>query len=198
MSVALQPNPTLPTLTQPYPHNLPQVSNPILPYHTLTQPSPIHPQCPLLRIEPLSVPTRHSVIQSFVSLSAEGKDVLELNDSQQFKIVTAPATSQPMYLRSLLQVTNYIALIVSLSHRISNTPFLTDTYLPTHSYTPPYTYLPPPPLMVRPYLHLISHPTPPLCYGSSTYLPPLSHLPPPPSLFFFMVHPYRHYEPPPR
>ena len=72
-----------------------------LPYSILP---PLHTKCPLLRIEPLSVPTRHSVIQSFVSLSAEGKDVLELNDSQQFKIVTAPATSQPMYLRSLLQV----------------------------------------------------------------------------------------------
>ena len=60
-------------------------------------------QCPLLRIEPLSVPTRHSVIHSFVSLSPSSNNTIELSDAQQFKIVTAPATSQPMYLRSLLQ-----------------------------------------------------------------------------------------------
>ena len=60
-------------------------------------------QCALLRIEPLSVPTRHSVIHSFVALSSSSNNVIELSESQQFRIVTAPATSQPMYLRSLLQ-----------------------------------------------------------------------------------------------
>ena len=60
-------------------------------------------QCALLRIEPLSVPTRHSVINAFISLSSSNNNVIELTESQQFKIATAPATSQPMYLRSLLQ-----------------------------------------------------------------------------------------------
>jgi hypothetical protein len=71
-------------------------------------------QCPLLRIEPLSVPTRHNVIQSFVSLTADGSDMLQLNDSQQFKIVTAPATSQPMYLRSLLQALRATATLTAI------------------------------------------------------------------------------------
>jgi hypothetical protein len=55
--------------------------------------------CPLLRIEPLGVPTRHSIIDAFM----ERNDGIELTESQQFKIVTAQTTSQPMYLRSLLQ-----------------------------------------------------------------------------------------------
>ena len=71
-------------------------------------------QCPLLRIEPLSVPTRHNVIQSFVSLTADGSNMLQLNDSQQFKIVTAPATSQPMYLRSLLQALRATATLTAI------------------------------------------------------------------------------------
>lgn len=54
--------------------------------------------CPILRIEPLGVPTRHSIIDAFM----ERNDGIELTENQQFKIVTAQATSQPMYLRSLL------------------------------------------------------------------------------------------------
>lgn len=57
-------------------------------------------QCPMLRIEPLSVNTRHHVINAFMQRNS---DRLSLSENQQFKMVTAPATSQPMYLRSLLQ-----------------------------------------------------------------------------------------------
>jgi hypothetical protein len=40
--------------------------------------------------------------------------MLQLNDSQQFKIVTAPATSQPMYLRSLLQALRATATLTAI------------------------------------------------------------------------------------
>lgn len=71
-------------------------------------------QCALLRIEPLSVPTRHSVIHSFISLSSSNNNVIELTESQQFKIATAPATSQPMYLRSLLQALRATSSLTTL------------------------------------------------------------------------------------
>lgn len=56
--------------------------------------------CPLLKIEPLSVNTRDHVINAFVKQN-EGR--ITLSKNEQFKMVTAPATSQPMYLRILLQ-----------------------------------------------------------------------------------------------
>lgn len=56
-------------------------------------------QCPMLRIEPLGVPTRHSIISAFSSLFGS----FDITEPQQFKIVTSSSTSQPMYLRSLLQ-----------------------------------------------------------------------------------------------
>lgn len=57
-------------------------------------------QCPILKIEPLGVATRHSVINAFCSLHPEDVDISE---AQQFKIVTAQSSAQPMYLRTLLQ-----------------------------------------------------------------------------------------------
>lgn len=57
-------------------------------------------QCPILKIEPLGVATRHSVINAFCSLHPED---VEITESQQFKIVTAQSSAQPMYLRTLLQ-----------------------------------------------------------------------------------------------
>jgi len=57
-------------------------------------------KCPLLRIEPLSQQIRNNVIHAFLAMN-EG--AITLTDAQQFKIISAPATSQPMYLRSLLQ-----------------------------------------------------------------------------------------------
>jgi len=57
-------------------------------------------QCPTFRVEPLSVTTRHNVIAEF---SKQNKDLILFTEGEQFKIVTAPATSQPMYLRSILE-----------------------------------------------------------------------------------------------
>lgn len=57
-------------------------------------------QCPILKIEPLGVATRHSVINAFCSLHPDDVDISE---AQQFKIVTAQSSAQPMYLRTLLQ-----------------------------------------------------------------------------------------------
>ena len=57
-------------------------------------------KCPLLRIEPLSQQIRNNVIHAFLQMN---QGVISLTDAQQFKIISAPATSQPMYLRSLLQ-----------------------------------------------------------------------------------------------
>lgn len=80
-------------------------------------------QCALLRIDPLSAPTRHSVILSFMALSPSNS-TFELSDSQQMRIVTAPATSQPMYLRSLLQ-----ALRATSSFTIIPMDQLLETFL---------------------------------------------------------------------
>jgi hypothetical protein len=62
----------------------------------------IRRKCPLLRIEPLSQQIRNNVIHAFLTM-AMNENTISLTDSQQFKIISAPATSQPMYLRSLLQ-----------------------------------------------------------------------------------------------
>lgn len=56
--------------------------------------------CPLLYMEPLSTSIRHSIIDAFMD---QNLHVFDLTDNQQFKIASASATSQPMYLRSLLQ-----------------------------------------------------------------------------------------------
>jgi len=57
--------------------------------------------CPVLRIDPMNQQNRNAVILAFLSSSIHGTMVL--TEQQQFKIISAPATSQPMYLRSLLQ-----------------------------------------------------------------------------------------------
>lgn len=56
--------------------------------------------CPILRIDPLGVTIRHSVINAFTKIYAGS---LELTENQQFKIVTAQSSSQPLFLRALLQ-----------------------------------------------------------------------------------------------
>lgn len=56
--------------------------------------------CPILRIDPLGVTIRHSVINAFIKMSA---GTLDLTENQQFKIVTAQSSSQPLFLRALLQ-----------------------------------------------------------------------------------------------
>jgi len=65
-------------------------------------------QCPILKVEPLGVTTRHSVINAFCHLFD-----FDISESQQFKIVTAHSSAQPMYLRTLLQA---LRLITSLNH----------------------------------------------------------------------------------
>lgn len=59
--------------------------------------------CPMLRIEPMNQQNRNSVILAFLNSNLASPGVMELTEAQQFKIISAPATSQPMYLRSLLQ-----------------------------------------------------------------------------------------------
>ena len=69
-------------------------------------------KCPLLRIEPLSQQIRNNVIHAFLEMNS---DKITLNDAQQFKIISAPATSQPMYLRSLLQAVCMCSTLTSSS-----------------------------------------------------------------------------------
>lgn len=57
-------------------------------------------QCPVLRMEPLSVATRQTIVSTFCNLHSDEFDV---HESQQFKMVTHNASAQPLYLRSLLQ-----------------------------------------------------------------------------------------------
>lgn len=66
--------------------------------------------CPLLRIEPLNQTVRSQVILAFLS---SNQATMALTEQQQFKIISAPATSQPMYLRSLLQAIRLSASLTS-------------------------------------------------------------------------------------
>jgi hypothetical protein len=69
-------------------------------------------QCPILRMEPLGVETRHRVISSFTSMH-DGS--IELTEGQLYKVVTANATSQPMFLRALLQALRIASRLTSFS-----------------------------------------------------------------------------------
>lgn len=55
--------------------------------------------CPYLRMEPLTMDVRHSIIEAFVD---KFTDTLQLNSTQRFQIATAAASSQPMFLRTVL------------------------------------------------------------------------------------------------
>jgi hypothetical protein len=77
--------------------------------------------CPLLRIEPLNQQIRQNVINSFLHMN---KKILSLSEAQVFKIISAPVTSQPMYLRSLLQ-----AVCMSLKLTNSSIDQLLETFL---------------------------------------------------------------------
>jgi uncharacterized coiled-coil DUF342 family protein len=68
--------------------------------------------CPILRIDPLGVTIRHSVINAFIKMSA---GTLELTENQQFKIVTAQSSSQPLFLRALLQALRLTTSLTSIS-----------------------------------------------------------------------------------
>jgi hypothetical protein len=56
-------------------------------------------KCPELRMEPLGGNTRHKVIHEFINKFGSK---LKLNEKQHFRIVTARATAQPLFLRMLL------------------------------------------------------------------------------------------------
>lgn len=55
-------------------------------------------QCPVIRMEPLIIPTREQIVNSYRNIHPE----LKIYDIQQYKLWTS-ATAQPLYLRCLLQ-----------------------------------------------------------------------------------------------
>mmetsp|Transcript_21801 Transcript_21801/g.31736 ORF Transcript_21801/g.31736 Transcript_21801/m.31736 type:complete len:1197 (+) Transcript_21801:89-3679(+) len=58
-------------------------------------------QCPMLRMEPLSVSIRQTIVSTYCSLHRS--ENFAVHEQQEFKIVTGNAAAQPLYLRSLLQ-----------------------------------------------------------------------------------------------
>lgn len=71
--------------------------------------------CPILRMEPLGVETRHRVISSFTLMQSNSETPIELTEGQLYKVVTANATSQPMFLRALLQALRIASRLTSFS-----------------------------------------------------------------------------------
>lgn len=71
--------------------------------------------CPMLRIEPMNQQNRSSVILAFLNLNSANRGSMVLTEQQQFKIISAPATSQPMYLRSLLQAIRLTSELTTMS-----------------------------------------------------------------------------------
>lgn len=72
-------------------------------------------QCPVLRIEPLGIQTRQHVVSAFVGLHSGGGAAqrLDLTLQQQAKIINAPSSAQPMYLRALLQALRLSAALTN-------------------------------------------------------------------------------------
>ena len=64
--------------------------------------------CPFLRVEPLTMDVRHSIIEAFTTkYRRDENDIvrgLEIEEDQIFKLATAKAASQPMFLRTILYV----------------------------------------------------------------------------------------------
>jgi len=78
-------------------------------------------RCSMVSMDALSVNTRHNIINEFLSMHPGG---LVLQESNQFKIVTAPASAQPLFLRSLLQALRLGVFLTTLS-----VEHLLDSYL---------------------------------------------------------------------
>ena len=57
-------------------------------------------KCPTIRLQPLSVEVRHLIIGSFLKVNQQALQSLE--QAQQFRLVTAKASSQPLFLRTIL------------------------------------------------------------------------------------------------
>lgn len=74
-------------------------------------------QCPTLKIEPLGAHTRTNIISEFGVLQkrTEKKVLFELNEAQQFRVMTTAACAQPMYLRTLLQGIKLALSLTTLS-----------------------------------------------------------------------------------
>jgi len=80
---------------------------------------------PMLSMEPLGVRARHDIITEFLHMNPTA---LELAENQQYKIASAPATAQPLFLRSLLQSLKLASCMANLS-----VDELMDIYLPCQS-----------------------------------------------------------------
>jgi hypothetical protein len=80
------------------------------PHHTFVE--LVRRQCQIERIVPLSVTTCHSVINAFRNLYSQS---FELTEAQQFKIVTANSSTQPMYLRIILQAIRLASTLTNSS-----------------------------------------------------------------------------------
>ena len=69
-------------------------------------------KCPVVPMESLSVNTRNNIINEFIN--TQPGDLI-LQETNQFKIVTAPASAQPLFLRSLLQALRLSVSLTNLS-----------------------------------------------------------------------------------
>ncbi|CAM9249871.1 unnamed protein product, partial [Ectocarpus fasciculatus] len=78
-------------------------------------------KCPTLRMEPLGIPTRHTIIDSYCSLFP---GYVDLQENQQFRIVTSTSSAHPLYLRCLLQ-----SLRLGLIMTTHSKDHLLDTFL---------------------------------------------------------------------
>jgi uncharacterized membrane protein YgcG len=67
-------------------------------------------QCPVIRMEPLIIPTRELIVNSYRNIHPE----LKIYDIQQYKMWTS-ATAQPLYLRCLLQALRLGIMTTSIS-----------------------------------------------------------------------------------
>lgn len=56
-------------------------------------------KCPMIRLQPLSVEVRHLIITRFICTKGA---LQSLEQAQQFRLVTAKASSQPLFLRTIL------------------------------------------------------------------------------------------------
>jgi len=79
-------------------------------------------QCPVIRMDPLSVNTRQRIISLYLEKHAT---LLRLNEAEQFKIVTIPQTSQPQFLRFFLEM---LRMENSLDHTKNSTDHCIDLY----------------------------------------------------------------------
>lgn len=93
--------------------------------------------CSFVRMEPLGVDTRHRVINTFANSFGDNPEMDKLAESQLYKIVASNTSSQPMYLRALLQALRTTSRLTSFSAdqvldmflACSNTSELIDQHL---------------------------------------------------------------------